>query len=257
MLQATLDAALLLASVGLLWKGSDWLIEGASRLGKAAGLSDLTIGLTIVAFGTSAPEFAVTVVAALQGHSNISVGNVVGSNIFNLGFILGGCALFRVLETSREVVFRDGFLLIATAVLLLFFLHDGTLARWEAAILLAGLAAYRTYMRGFFDKVGVGVEEWRYFTHKSAFEGFTRKTMSDADKEQIGRAIDDPEFDLRVNAVGTLHVLRLARVVPEGRGEMSAEAFLRGTPVPAGTVLPDTLGRETRPPDPAAEPAPV
>jgi cation:H+ antiporter len=137
-----LNSALLIASILLLWKGSDWLVEAAARIGRRFRLSDLTIGLTIVAFGTSAPEFAVTISAAVNNLADISVGNVVGSNIFNLGFILGGCALFRVLQTSPRLVYRDGGLLIATSLVLILFLWDHRLDRWEGISLFCGLFAY-------------------------------------------------------------------------------------------------------------------
>ena len=136
------ESGLLLLAIVFLWKGSELLIESAARIGRRFNLSDLTIGLTIVAFGTSAPEFAVTISAAVTEKANISVGNVVGSNIFNLGFILGGCVLFRALGTTRTLVYRDGGLLIGTTLLLVFFLWDHHLARWEGIVLFAGLFAY-------------------------------------------------------------------------------------------------------------------
>ncbi len=141
-LDVLLNGSLLIGSILLLWKGSAWLVDSATRIGRKFNLSDMTIGLTIVAFGTSAPEFAVTVSAAITGKANISVGNVVGSNIFNLGFILGGCALFKALKTNRALVYRDGGLLIATSLLLMLFLYDHHLARWEGIVLFAGLFGY-------------------------------------------------------------------------------------------------------------------
>ncbi len=136
------ESGLLILSIVFLWKGSELLIESAARIGRRFNLSDLTIGLTIVAFGTSAPEFAVTISAAVTDKANISVGNVVGSNIFNLGFILGGCALFHTLGTTRTLVYRDGGLLIGTTMMLVFFLWDHHLARWEGIVLFCGLVAY-------------------------------------------------------------------------------------------------------------------
>jgi len=136
------NLGLLACSVLLLWKGSDWLIEGASGIGRALGMSDLTVGLTIVAFGTSAPEFAVTVSAALTEHSDISVGNIVGSNIFNIGFILGGCAAVRALQTTAGVIWRDGALLVLTSVLLVVILQDQHLSRLDGGILFLGLCGY-------------------------------------------------------------------------------------------------------------------
>lgn len=117
-------------------------MEHAARIGKTFGLSDLTIGLTIVAFGTSAPEFAVTISAALTGQSDISVGNIVGSNIFNLGFILGICAVIKTLKTSPTLVYRDGTLLILTAAILAFMLQDFHLSRFEGLLLISGLFIY-------------------------------------------------------------------------------------------------------------------
>ena len=90
---------LLFAAV-LLWWGATWLVESSARIAKALRVSELVIGLTVVAFGTSAPELAVTLQAALGGYIPISVGNVVGSNIFNIGFILGGVAMVRALKLS-------------------------------------------------------------------------------------------------------------------------------------------------------------
>jgi len=142
MQQIVLNGGLLILSVILLWKGSGWLVDSAARIGRNFGLSDLVIGLTIVAFGTSAPEFAVTISAALRGQSDISVGNIIGSNIFNLGFILGGCAVVNALKSSAGLVYRDGTMLIVTAVILAFMLQDLRLSRLEGILLMAGLFIY-------------------------------------------------------------------------------------------------------------------
>jgi cation:H+ antiporter len=136
------DVALLAVSILLLWQGAARLVDSAARIGRALHMSGLTIGLTIVAFGTSAPEFAVTVGAALQGQSDISVGNIVGSNIFNLGIILGGCAAIRALKTSAPLIYRDGLLLISTTFVLAFMLHDLHLSQLEGLILLTGFFGY-------------------------------------------------------------------------------------------------------------------
>ncbi|HSG43020.1 MAG TPA: calcium/sodium antiporter [Anaerolineales bacterium] len=136
------DIAIIIASILALWWGAVWLVDSASRIAKRLGVSELIIGLTVVAMGTSAPEFAVTVGAALKGQADISVGNVVGSNIFNLGFILGGVALVRAITTSRSLVYRDGVFMIGITFLLLFFLRDLTMTRLEGAIFIALLIAY-------------------------------------------------------------------------------------------------------------------
>jgi cation:H+ antiporter len=141
-----IDSIIVVATILGLWWGAVWVVEAASRIAKRLGVSELIIGLTVVAMGTSAPEFAVTVGAALKGQGDISIGNVVGSNIFNLGFILGGVALVRAITTSRSLVYRDGAVMIGITFLLLFFLRDLTMDRWEGAILFTLLLVYIGYL---------------------------------------------------------------------------------------------------------------
>lgn len=141
-METFLDILIIIACIIGLWRGAELVVNSATRIARRIGMSDLVIGLTVVAIGTSAPEFAVTVVAALEGQSDISVGNVVGSNIFNLGFILGGLALLKGIATSKTMVYRDGGMLIGTTILLIIFLYDLTLSRFESAILLIILVVY-------------------------------------------------------------------------------------------------------------------
>jgi cation:H+ antiporter len=153
--EALLSLGLLLAATALLWKGADWTVISACRVARRFDVSDVMIGATVVALGTSAPEMVVTLIAALKGQPDISVGNVVGSNIFNLGFILGGCALFTVIPTTRSLVLRDTSALLVAATLLVFLLGDGLLSRGEGALMVLLLPAYLLYrtMRG--DDVAV------------------------------------------------------------------------------------------------------
>lgn len=141
-----LNWIIVIASVAGLWFGGTWIVNSAARIARKIGMSELVIGLTIVAIGTSAPEFAVTIMAALEGKADISVGNVVGSNIFNLGFILGGVALVSSLPTTRKLVRRDGGMLIGATVLLLIMLSDLHMAAWEGAILVTALISYVGYL---------------------------------------------------------------------------------------------------------------
>ena len=126
-MEIILDFIIVFLSIIMLWKGADWLVDSAAEIAHSLKVSDLIIGLTVVAFGTSAPEFAVTISAAITKQTDISIGNVIGSNIFNLGFILGGTALIRPIVTSKKLFNRDGFfLLIVTAfIFILFFGIDG------------------------------------------------------------------------------------------------------------------------------------
>lgn len=92
-----IDITIIIVSVLLIAKGAGWLVDSSVRIARKFNISELVIGLTVIAIGTSAPEFAVTVTAAIRNMGDISVGNIVGSNIFNLGLILGGTAIFRSL----------------------------------------------------------------------------------------------------------------------------------------------------------------
>ena len=109
---------IVLICIAVVAKGAHLVVEAASKLALSLGVSELIIGLTVVSLGTSAPEFAVTLNAAWKGMGNISVGNIVGSNIFNLGFIMGGCALIRPMQTSRKLFYRDGAVLFGATILL-------------------------------------------------------------------------------------------------------------------------------------------
>tara|TARA_Y100000591_G_scaffold326193_1_gene348424 strand:- start:465 stop:1406 length:942 start_codon:yes stop_codon:yes gene_type:complete len=148
-----LDFILVTLSIFMLWKGADWLVDSAAEIAHSLKVSDLIIGLTVVAFGTSAPEFAVTISAAMTKQTDISIGNVIGSNIFNLGFILGGTAIIRPITTSKKLFNRDGlFLLIVTALIFfLFFGFDGwtpddTYSRIEGLLLFSLLIGYVAFL---------------------------------------------------------------------------------------------------------------
>jgi len=131
----------MLSTIGL-WGGASWVVESASKIAKKIGMSDLVIGLTIVAIATSAPEFAVTVSAALRDQPAISVGNVIGSNIFNLGIILGFVALVSPIPISKKLLQRDGSLLLGTGFILLIFFSDFMLSMLEGMILFITLVVY-------------------------------------------------------------------------------------------------------------------
>ena len=147
------DCLIVFASIIMLWKGADWLVDSAAEIAHTLKISDLVVGLTVVAFGTSAPEFAVTISAAVTKQTDISIGNVIGSNIFNLGFILGGTAMIRPIATNKKMFERDGlFLLITTALIFfLFFGFDGWTAgdsftQYEGVLLFSLLIAYIAFL---------------------------------------------------------------------------------------------------------------
>ncbi len=146
MTEILIDIGIVILSILALWFGADWFVEAASKIARRIGMSEMVIGLTIVAMGTSAPEFAVTVQAAVQKQSAISIGNVVGSNIFNLGFILGTVVCITAIQTTRKIVLRDGGVLVASTLLLMFFMRDSLLERWEGAVMFGGLLTYLVYL---------------------------------------------------------------------------------------------------------------
>ncbi len=148
-----LDFVLVFLSVLMLWKGADWLVDSAAEIAHTLKVSDLIIGLTVVAFGTSAPEFAVTISAAVTKQTDISIGNVIGSNIFNLGFILGGTAIIRPISTNKNMFNRDGlFLLIVTAMIFFLFFgfngwtQDDNFTRLEGLFLFSTLIGYVAFL---------------------------------------------------------------------------------------------------------------
>lgn len=126
--------------------GADVLVRGASRLALSLGISPLVVGLTVVAFGTSAPEVAVSVGAVLDGKTDMALGNVVGSNIFNVLFILGLSAVIVPLVVNIQLIRQEVPIMLGASVLLLLLSLDGTLGMSDGALLLIALAAYTVFL---------------------------------------------------------------------------------------------------------------
>ena len=139
---------LLLLAVGfvVLVKGADWFVEGASGIADKFGIPQLVIGLTIVAMGTSAPETAVSITAAIKGNADIAIGNIVGSNIFNILFVIGTSAL--ILPVTFEMSFVTDCLVAIGAGLVLWLCvcRKKKLKRLDGMIMLVCYAAYFTYL---------------------------------------------------------------------------------------------------------------
>ncbi|MBG0789494.1 MAG: calcium/sodium antiporter [Desulfovibrionaceae bacterium] len=154
------------AAAALLWFGANWIVTSAALIARKFNVSELIIGLTIVALGTSAPEFLVTVNAAFRGHNDISLSNVVGSNIFNLGFILGLMALIKPLKSTPTIVYRDGLLLFLTTAAILAMSYTGELGRVFGGCLLALLIGYLVYLG--MKRENVGDDELEEIKGRSA-----------------------------------------------------------------------------------------
>lgn len=135
---------ILLCGVGfvLLYYGAEWLVKGSSSLARSLGISPIVIGLTVVAFGTSAPELVVSVVSSLKAKSMIAVGNVVGSNICNIALVLGVSALFQPIKSHPTVIRRDIPIMLAISLYLLLLSLDSHLGRLEGLTLFVGVILY-------------------------------------------------------------------------------------------------------------------
>ena len=139
---------LLLAGLGLIVLGADWLVDGASAIARKAGVSEFVIGLTIVGFGTSCPELVVSLTGAIQGNADIAIGNVIGSNVFNILLILGCSSVITPLSFGGMSLVDAG-ILIVSCLLLLLWAYSGSkcrIDRWEGAVMLLVFAAYYCYL---------------------------------------------------------------------------------------------------------------
>jgi cation:H+ antiporter len=141
-----MNLLLFLGGLGLLIVGANVLVRGASRLALSFGISPLVVGLTIVAFGTSAPEVAVSIGAVLDGRTDIAIGNVVGSNIFNVLFILGLSALIAPLVVAHQVIRQEVPIMLGASLLLLLLTLDGGISVLEGALLTGLLATYTVFL---------------------------------------------------------------------------------------------------------------
>lgn len=135
-----------LLGIVLLYYGAEFLVKGGVSIATRMKISPLVIGLTLVAFATSAPELVVSIDAALKGMGNISIGNVIGSNICNIALILGLCALITPLRVNPKLFRLDVPLMISTVSLFsLFYYFAGGINRWHAITFLIGIIAYTTW----------------------------------------------------------------------------------------------------------------
>ena len=141
-----LTLVLLLLGVAALIVGAEALVRGAAHLAAVVGVSPLVIGLTVVAYGTSSPELAVSVQASWTGQADLAMGNVVGSNILNVLLILGVSALLIPLTVARQLLWLDVPLMIVLSVCTLVFGLDGRIDRWDGAIFVAVLVAYTVFL---------------------------------------------------------------------------------------------------------------
>jgi cation:H+ antiporter len=220
-----MTAMLLISGLVLLYAGAELLVKGASAMAFRLGVSSLVIGLTIVAFGTSAPEMTVSVLAAFSGKGDIAATNVVGSNIFNIAFILGIASLIYPIRISRQFIRLDVPVMIGVSLLCWLMLADKALSRTEGIILFLGIILYTVW----------------------AYRSCSRPAASDINSTEIS-FYESAHMKLSpsiICIIGGLILLVLgskalvAGAIRLARGAGVSEAVIGLTIVSAGTSLPE------------------
>ena len=209
----------------LLYFGAEWLVKGSSSLARSLGITPIVIGLTVVAFGTSAPELVVSLVSSIKGKSMIAVGNVVGSNICNIALVLGLSAVLNPIKSDPTVVRRDIPIMLAISLYLLLLSFNSTLGRIEGATLFIGIILY-TFMN--------------YYLAKKETAG---AADIESELEDIGFVASRPKQLLMI-AAGIVGVVGGAQAVVESAVFIMtqlgvSEKFIGLTIVAFGTSLPE------------------
>ncbi|MFM2242280.1 MAG: hypothetical protein RLZ97_1135 [Verrucomicrobiota bacterium] len=207
-----------LLSFGLLFWGAEWLVKGGAGMALRLGLTALVVGLTVVAYGTSSPELLVSVKAAWIGQPGIAVGNVIGSNIFNVAVILGIAALIRPVRVQKSVIMRDGPVMVAVTLAGLAVLWDGSVSRIEGGLLVVASLVYTVWII------------------RAA-----RKEPNDDDEGlkalSIGKAVFFIVAGLAILALGSRVLVENAVIIAKSVGV--SEAVIGLTIIAAGTSMPE------------------
>jgi cation:H+ antiporter len=214
----------------MLYYGANWLVKGSSSLARNLGLTPLVIGLTVVAFGTSAPELFISVVSSIKDKSMIAVGNVVGSNICNIGLVLGLAAVIHPTTSNRSVYRRDIPIMLGVSIYLLLISFDSKIGRIEGASLFGGIILYT------------------YFNYYIAVKESQRNLKSDS--IAFVHAVEEIEYvtsrsrQVLLIAVGIIGVVVGAEVLIDSAVAIMkifnvSEKFIGLTVVALGTSLPE------------------
>ncbi|MBL27019.1 MAG: sodium:calcium antiporter [Rhodospirillaceae bacterium] len=222
-----MEYALVVGGLLLLFGGGEVLVNGAVSLANRLGVSPLIIGLTVVGFGTSAPELLVSLEAALGGQPDIAVGNVVGSNIANILLILGAASVIYPIRCAPQVVFRDGIFMLASAALFALLAHEGIIPRWQGAVMFAALLVF------------VGYSYWSERYRKAPSERLHRH-----EAEEFGDAERSLGLSLVLVAVGFVALIGGSKMLVSGALDIAraagiSEAVIGLSLVAVGTSLPE------------------
>ena len=216
---------MLVAGLAALYFGAEWLVRGGSSLAARLGVTPLLIGLTVVAYGTSTPELVVSAMAAHEGQGALAIGNVVGSNIFNIGVILGLTALICPLQVQWQVLKLDTPVMLGAALVLLLFFQDGRIQFGEALVFLGLVVAY-TMVNIRLSRRQASAEVQREFS-----DGAPRPTRSlGADLSLIAAGLALLVVGSRLFVTGAVDLARWWKL---------SEAVIGLTIVAAGTSLPE------------------
>lgn len=214
-----LPVLLILGGLVLLVGGAELLVRGSSRLALRLGVPSLVVGLTVVAYGTSTPELVVSAKAALSGQADLALGNVVGSNIFNVLWILGASALLAPLRVTRPIIWREVPVMIGTSLLTWGLALDGRISRGDGTLLVALLIAYTIY------QIQAGLKEGG------------KKTAEERTKVSILGSLVSIAVGLAVLVWGARWLLEGSVSLARGLGV--SELIIGLTIVAAGTSLPE------------------
>ncbi len=214
----------------LLYFGAEWLVKGSSSLARSLGVTPIVIGLTVVAFGTSAPELVVSLISSIKGKSMIAVGNVVGSNICNIALVLGLAALFQPITADKSVVKRDIPIMLAISVYLLLLSFNSKLGRIEGATLFIGIILYT-----FFNY---------YVAMRASKRASGEATMIIAPEVEEIEYVTSRQKQIVLIVVGIIGVVGGAQIVVESAVKIMqilgvSEKFIGLTIVAFGTSLPE------------------
>ena len=224
----TYEILLFVGGVGVLYFGAEWLVRGASRLAASLGVSPIVVGLTVVSMGTSAPELVISVVASLGGSPDLAVGNVMGSNLANVGLVLGISAILRPLRVSTKIVTREVGVMVLITALLLPIIWDLHIDRFEGALLVTMLVLYLTYVYRSSKKEDPE-ESGEYAEHRKETDGLSFRALA--------RDIGFICLGVTGLVLGALVITESALALAEAMGV--SELVIGLTLVSVGTSLPE------------------
>ena len=144
-MEIAINAVLTIVGLVILCFGANWLVSGGVTIAKKLRISQMIIGLTIVAYGTSTPELAASMAAAVGSHTDLILGNIVGSNISNIGMVIGVCAVVSPLVVKRATTRKEVPIMIGVSLLLIAISVDGEISQYDGIMLVVGLIAFTAY----------------------------------------------------------------------------------------------------------------